>query len=143
MSLSNSSCHELVPNDNIEGTEQSSIVGEETNADATTYETLREQFVRPQEQISIFDDNVEDILEMNAAIAMLTKSRVNDPLEEENELCQEEQKLILNQDDLEQTTTAVLAKLHEQQNDNLLYDSDGNPIEMYDYDVIYPKILII
>lgn len=114
--------------------------GEEVN-NVTTYDTLREQFIRPQEQTSIFDDNVEDILEMNAAIAMLTKSRTNDPLEEDNELCLDE-KQMLNQEDLEQTTNAVLSKLQEKNNDNLLYDSDGNPIEMYDYDVIFLKTLI-
>lgn len=104
---------------------------------STMYETIREEFVKDQEETSIFDDNVQDILEMNAAIAMLTKNMV-EPLEAENELYPEEKlKQALNQEDLEQTTSVVLAKLQEEQDDNVLYDSDGNPIVMYEYDVLF------
>jgi hypothetical protein len=106
------------------------------------YETEREQFVK--EQTSIFDDNVEDILEMNAAIAMLTKNDMNDPLAASNDVCeQEKQKQALHHEDLEQTTSAVLAKLNEEQNEDILYDSDGNPMEMYEYDVSFLIYLIM
>jgi hypothetical protein len=99
----------------------------------TTFETLREEFVRPEEQISIFEDNVEDILEMNAAIAMLTKNNVPDPLDAQDELCREE-KMDQDQDDLALNTDAVLAKLNDKQTHDILYDSDGNPLEMYQSD---------
>jgi hypothetical protein len=126
MSFDNN-CHELPANDNTEDVDTAQI---------TVYETVREEFIRPQEQTSIFDDNVEDILEMNAAIAMLTNNDMNDPLATEKEAGQEEkQKHALHQEDLEQTTTAVLAKLHQEQDDNVLYDSDGNPIEIYEWHV--------
>jgi hypothetical protein len=121
MSLDNT-CVELPANDNT--------------AQITVYETLREEFIRPQEQTSIFEDNVEDILEMNAAIAMLTNNDMNDPLAAENDVGLEE-KQALHQQDLEQTTTAVLAKLVQEQDENILYDSDGNQIEMYEWNVCF------
>ena len=108
------------------------------NQETTTFETLREQFVRPEEQTSIFEDNVQEILEMNAAIAMLKNATWLDPLASAEVTAKDDvQKQHGNDEDLHQRTDAVLAKLAKDNNDDVLYDSDGNPLEWNDYEVIH------
>ena len=135
MSLSSIIDNELAEKENVALEESNNVP---KGKEFTTYETVREEFVRPEEQTSIFDDNVDDILEMNAAIAMLTKNNIADPLDTEHELFGEEkQNQQLDQEDLALNTGAVLAKLNEQQTDDILYDSDGNPLDNYESDVFY------